>query len=316
MSKVENIFVERLLKDIKENNTLPWERTYEVYYKSFNYCTKVKYHGINRILLPPGEYMTANQINSINKEKGTNYRFSKGIVWLPVIFYKDIVKKLSEKEEKELGDDLRGGSVIKGSNGWTYYMNREDNNLYKTMSVSRYSMVAERSYFKDEDGKSPDSRYGDFSREEIPLAEEVISGYLKNSGVKVINSTAHASYCGSSDTLTINTLAESSVEYYSTVFHEIAHSAVKRLKPKFWGKTQKELYSEEECVAEIASALVCQELGISVDSSEKNSINYISSWYKRIEDYGNEIIYLISVADKVSKYIFDVSKGVIAEEVV
>ena len=314
MGKVDNIFVERLLKDIKENNTLPWERTYEVFYKSFNYTTKVEYSGINRVLLPPGEYMTANQINSINKESGTNYRFAKGIVWLPVLFYKDIIKELTPDEEKKFGEDLRNGAVLKGSNGYTYYMNKEDKKLYKAMSVSRYSLVAERSYFQDADGNCPRSRYGDFHHDTIQSAEEVIAGYLENSGVNVINSTGYASYCPTSDTLSINPLVKSSQEYYSMVFHEIAHSAVNRLNPNFWGKTLNEKYAEEECVAEIASALVCQELGISVNSSEKNSINYISSWYKRIEDYGNEIIYLISVADRVSRYILDVSKGTITQK--
>lgn len=97
MSKyVADVILDRFLKDVEETNTMPWQRPYSQY-NAFNYFTLQPYSGINRLMLPFGEYMTANQIDSYNKSKNEDYRFQKGIVWYPVVFTRLMLKRLPIK---------------------------------------------------------------------------------------------------------------------------------------------------------------------------------------------------------------------------
>ena len=64
-----DILIETFLKDVDEKGSMPWQRPYERY-DSFNYFSQKMYRGFNRILLPFGEYITKNQINTYNKEHG------------------------------------------------------------------------------------------------------------------------------------------------------------------------------------------------------------------------------------------------------
>lgn len=97
---VADRLIDRFLKDVDTEQTMPWQRPYSRY-NAFNYFTLNVYRGINRLMLPFGEYMTANQINEYNKTHHEDFRFQKGIVWYPVVFYK------SETRDVSLDDVLK-----------------------------------------------------------------------------------------------------------------------------------------------------------------------------------------------------------------
>ena len=71
---VTDIVLERLLKDVEENECMPWQKPY-TQYNAFNYFTLKAYRGINRLILPFGEYLTATQINEYNKKHNEDFRF-------------------------------------------------------------------------------------------------------------------------------------------------------------------------------------------------------------------------------------------------
>lgn len=112
MSKVSDIIVERILNNAKEEGIMPWQRTYRVI-PAYNGESGKKYKGINRFMLPEGEYLTANQLNSYNKSHKTDYKFQKGIFWFPVVFYKVNKKELSTAEVKKLSESIDIGDLSK-----------------------------------------------------------------------------------------------------------------------------------------------------------------------------------------------------------
>lgn len=56
---------------------MPWQNPHK-FGVSINWVSKKMYRGINRMILPSGEYMTKNQLNKYNEEHGTDFKFKKG----------------------------------------------------------------------------------------------------------------------------------------------------------------------------------------------------------------------------------------------
>lgn len=308
---VSQILIERFLKDVDEKESMPWQRPYKRY-NAFNWSTGSPYRGINRIMLDFGEYLTANQLNQYNKEHNEDFRFQKGIQWLPVVFYKN--------EEREVGfdelcevissdvDPNREG-YLGYSGAWAYY-HLEDGRYIKKRSILRYSDVAERHYFINSKGEYLPSKV-ESGEVEITLSEpsKVIMDYIERSGVNV-NDYYIGTPCYEPwrDTVCLNRHSVSEEAYFSTAFHELGHStgAANRLNRAGITRNYKmgsEGYAVEECIAEICAYLCCAECGIhdfttSGTMSYDNNIAYVQSWKKHIKDFDKEFIYICSQADK------------------
>lgn len=317
---VADIIVDRFLKDVDEKGTMPWQRPYERY-NAFNYFTCKTYRGINRLLLPFGEYMTKNQINEYNKKNNEDYRFQKGIEWYPVVFFTVQEKKMSVKEFLEAFDL---GSMPKvegffGSDGrYSYYI--KDGVPYKSRNVLKYSEVAERKHFKNSKGEFLPSRIqsGDVLLV-LEKPEDVINKYVSREGIRVLETLDTPCYKPLSDIVELNKHIKSEESWYSTAFHEFAHSSghEKRLaregvtmysKQPLKPKEKENLYAVEECIAEITACLLCAECGIyemetSLSKEYANNIAYVQSWKKRVKDWGREFIYIVSQADKAFNFI-------------
>jgi hypothetical protein len=102
----------------------------------------------------------------------------------------------------------------------------------------------------------------------------------------------------------------SSQSFYSTFFHEISHSTghKNRLNRKevaetsFFGSCD---YGTEELTAELTSAFICAEIGISNENTERNSIAYLKNWKNAIK--GDKKLFLMASqrASKSAKYILN-----------
>lgn len=325
--KVTEIFLERLMKQIEESGRLPWERPFSELY-AFNYFSMREYTGINRWILPPGEYMTANQINSYNREHGTNFRFSKGIKWYPVFFVKDTQTEISESslpsDIKEAGQTKEGYLGRDSSNNW--YV-KSEGKYYKCKKVRRFYQVADRSFFIDETGNTLPSRV---ANGEVVMTytkpNEIIDNYLgRESNIRVTHTPGEAYYCCSGDIVNVPDIQyfNSEVRFYSTWFHELVHStgADSRLcrvgvalskrderdKANKESDTKKYVYSMEECIAELGCALLCSESGFQSESlsdeAYKNHVAYVQSWMKYFKDNKDDIIWVMSCAEKAYRYV-------------
>lgn len=318
---VANILIDRFIKDIDEKGSLPWQRPYECY-NAFNYFSKQPYRGFNRLLLPFGEYMTANQINTYNREHKEDFRFQPGIKWYPISFFKHDKKPctLQEVEEALPDRDITGSKdgFIGYNHGYSYY--KSDGRYIKSRNVLQYYRVADRTYFKNSKGEMLPSRL-ETGEVEIELAEpkKVIQDYIDRSGVKVQKDHVGVPcYIPSMDLVQLNPYTKDEESWFSTAFHEFAHSTGASSRLNRIGIThegmkpedKKNVYAVEECIAEITAYLCCAECGVydfktSGTMEYDNSIAYVQAWKSRIQDWGKDFLYICSQADAAFNYILN-----------
>ncbi|SKB01761.1 Antirestriction protein ArdC [Prosthecobacter debontii] len=109
--------------------------------------------------------------------------------------------------------------------------------------------------------------------------------------------------------------------YYSTLFHELAHSTghASRLSRKSLienkginadGDTARQVYAEEELVAEMGAAFLSAHAGIEEDAA--NSAAYLQSWINALKskDARTWIIRAASQAQKAANYILNIQPEV------
>ncbi len=65
-------------------------------------------------------------------------------------------------------------------------------------------------------------------------------------------------------------------------------------------------YSKEELVAEIGAAMLCNHLKLDSEKAFKNSVGYLQSWMKKLENDPKLIVYAASKAEKAVKFILDI----------
>ena len=308
MSKVSDIIVERILNNAKEEGIMPWQRTYRVI-PAYNGESGKKYKGVNRFMLPEGEYLTANQLNSYNKSHKTDYKFQKGIFWFPVVFYKVNKKELSTAEVKKLSESIDIGDLSKD-----HFIGYKDGYYYEVVNgvvsqnknVLRYYNVADVQYFKDSDGNPYPSLYSDDIvkiESEEPL--KIIEDYVKRENIRTKTYTGVPCYIEDDDLVMFNLLESSSNSYLISAFHELVHSTKhkSRLNRKDLSK------GEEEIVAEMASWMLCSELGCIDDIMLENSLSYVNYWSKTVNDLKNNFIWLVSLAESAVNYILNRKEG-------
>ena len=105
-------------------------------------------------------------------------------------------------------------------------------------------------------------------------------------------------------------------EYYSTTFHELTHST---LLAKRCNRTENgnitarfgsKVYSKEELVAEIGSAMLCTIAGINTQGVFENSIAYIQGWIKSLKNDNKMIVWAASRAEKAAMYIQNIKPAI------
>jgi len=94
--------------------------------------------------------------------------------------------------------------------------------------------------------------------------------------------------------------------YYATMFHEMVHSSgskarLDRLEENFtFGDHD---YSKEELVAEIGSAMLCQEANLTSEKVYDNKLAYCQGWASKLKSDPSWILWASSRAYKSSQYI-------------
>lgn len=317
---VSDIILDEIIARVDEDGMMPWQNP-SLTFNAFNYFTNRVYHGVNRILLPRGEYMTLNQLNEYNRTHGTEYRLQKGLKWYPVVYYNQVDKQISLKKFQEMFPNVTPEDGMGINSGYGFFFVK-DGVIYKRDSILQYYRVVERHFIKDADGNYLPSKV-ETGEVEITTsnAQAVFDAYVKREGINVVVSGDFFSYAPPIDTININPYINPNAgikddsEYWSCVFHECGHSTgiEKRLNRKYLKERNAENYAKEEVVAEMTSALLCAECGISgrVTASEyepdgrvfENNLAYVAHWKKKIKDWGREFIYISSLADKAFNYI-------------
>lgn len=137
--------------------------------------------------------------------------------------------------------------------------------------------------------------------EPIAAAEAIVAGY--KDAPQVITGGSECCYSPREDTVYMPHLGAfiSPEEYYSALFHELAHSTgnEKRLdrKNELARRHGTACYSHEELVAELTAAFLCAQCGIE-KTTIRNNAAYLSEWLGAAQ---KDACYLISIAQYAQK---------------
>ena len=272
-----------------EQGIIPWQKPWTgAANGAISYSTGRAYSLINQmLLLEPGEYITFNQC------KAAGGHVKKGSKARVVVFWKVYPKQAT---------DENGAPVF----------NEDGTPKMKNLPVLKYFQVFN---LKDCEGIEP--RWNNQPRQiadPIAEAEEVFSDYISREGIAFEQTLSdRACYSPISDRIHLPLMSQfsESAEYYSTAFHEATHSTghFSRLN-RFSSDAGaaafgSEEYSKEELVAEIGAATILSSLGISTDTSFRNSVGYIQGWLKALKNDKRLIVSAAARAEKAVKLILN-----------
>ena len=246
-----------------------------------NYITRKPYRGINPMLLPfGGEYVTFLQA----KQLGGHVK--KGEKGSMIVFY-------STREVEDPDDDKK-----------------------KDIPFLKYSVVFHLSQVEGIPSKLLPVII-DETIKPIEAAKKIMDGYIERSGVKIkhVLGNDRAYYQPSNDTITLPEMGqfENANIYYSTIFHEAAHSTghSTRLNRDIGTSSfGSEKYSREELIAEISAANLMNETGIEIAETFENSASYLNSWLGKFKHDNKMILFSSGAAQKATDMILglDASK--------
>ncbi len=262
---------ERIINEL-EKGIIPWQRPwFGSPSGAISGATGKPYSMVNQMLLmKPGKWYTFNQA----KELGAKVR--KGEKSSMVVFW----KQLPIEEEKENGEKVK-----------------------KMVPFLKYFNVFHETQI---DGLPEGEELPSIAHiDPIEEAEEIVTGYITRSGVKLNRDeiSNEAFYRPATDSITVPSIEQytSAAKYYSTLFHEMVHSTGHKSRLDRLASTAhfgNEEYSKEELVAEIGAAALVNRAGIETASSFKNSAAYVQSWLKALR---NDKRLLVSASGKAEK---------------
>ena len=289
-NQVYEIVTQRILEAI-ERGVAPWRIPWKKgpgQGLPRSMSTAKPYRGINVFLLGL-EALAAGHSSpwwgTYNHVSGLGGQVRRGEKATPVVFW--------SVKEKEDDVDERGRPKA-------YFLLR----YYKVFNAEQADGLPERFYpnLEEAEPSAPS--------EAQALAEGAVGRYLAaNPALTFTHARAdRAYYSAREDLVNVPSLAEhrSADEYYSTTFHEFAHSSghESRLargnvdEPHRFGDEE---YSKEELVAELASAMVQGSLGIC--STVESSAAYLEHWAGILKGDPRLIVNAAAAAQKAADYV-------------
>jgi antirestriction protein ArdC len=269
---IYELVTQRIIDQL-EQNIIPWRKCWRGS-EPINYITRKAYRGINLLLLPyGGEYLTFKQV----KDSGGDVR--KGEKSSLIVYY-NITEKVNAETE--------------------------------TYPILRYSNVFHLSQTEGIKTKLEPANI-DNKIEPIQAAQNIIDDYMSRSKIKVIHveGSNRACYSPISDKITMPVIGQftSAEEYYSTLFHEAAHSTGHKTRldrireAAAFGSGD---YSREELTAEISASMLMNIAGIEQPNTFENSISYIKSWIGKLREDVKAIVTASGKAQRATDYIMGV----------
>jgi len=283
MEKITNF----MLNAIKTQKRLPWVKPWNCTgVPAMNYVSKRPYSGINAFIFGfmPFEnpyFLTFKQIVALGKgmTKENRPSIKKGSKGIPVVFY----KKLAYHNKKNISDSP---SLIKSlqAKGETVYVSM----LMKVYYVFNVQDVENYSFEFPEMIEAAKTMNNTINRN--ALCENIITEYsAKECSISIIKSD-RAFYRLNGDTIVLPTREQfkDTNKFYSTAFHEIAHSTghkdrLDRDTIRNFDGFGNHNYSKEELVAELSASLLGSKVGI-FDTCKDNSAAYIQNWISKLTD--------------------------------
>ena len=269
---------DRIIQQL-EQGIIPWEKPWGgIAGGAISGTTGKPYSLLNQMLLEkPGLYFTYNQI----QKQGGHIR--KGSAATPVVFWKQVPVKEQDPHTGEIRT--------------------------KHIPVLRYYNVF---HIDQCEGISTPHISPEPIHHSLE-AESIISDYVRRSGVELIHQVGDEAYYSPARDRVVLPTAEQFVrmgEYYSTAFHELAHSTGHQSRLNRLRATAhfgSESYSKEELAAEISAAALLSHTGLETGHTFKNSTAYIQNWLSALRNDKRLIVTASGAASKAVSYILGLS---------
>lgn len=296
-TNVYELVTDRIIEQMNKG-IIPWQKPWNIVAtngtnSAINYVTRKAYSPLNQMLLgESGEYLTWKQIENLKGKvkKGANSHI--------VVFY-----TTTEYTREIKGTDESGKETIRTEE-------------YK-IPVLKYYRVFHLSDTTGIQSKiTPDEICEPEPEQAITAAENIINDYVFResfNGFKFQNNkpSNEAYYSPANDKVVVPMKKQfkSIEEYYSTTFHELTHSTLtanrcnRTENGNITARFGSQVYSREELVAEIGSAMLCTIAGISTKKVFNNSVAYIQSWIKSLKNDPKMIVWASTRAEKAALYI-------------
>lgn len=315
MDKVTQILLDNLIKTAQESDRLPWEQPWKNF-NTFNWFTKRVYTGINRWLLPFGEYLTMHQFRTYNATVDYKYHLVVGSPWFTVYFSKEQAKPIPYSSlPSNIQDNYTGADGFLGYAGY-YYYKCAGTVFYECKRIRRYALVTDRSNFVDASNIPLPSKLETGELEiTYSVPKDILRAYLDKENIKHVASNNGAWYSPDRDIIGTPPAKhfKSEEQYFATMFHEMAHSTghERRLnRVGVVGRILKgtKVYSREEVIAELASSLLCAESGIMSYESENSKLyldhaSYVQGYINFLKASEEDIVKLCSDAERAFEFI-------------
>ena len=276
MPSVYEIVTEKIIKQL-ESGVAPWRKPWTCQTPA-NLVTQKEYRGLNVFTLasqgfPSRFWLTFNQATKLGG------RIRKGEKSSPVIFW-----NIGEDRETIMPDGTKETSRPFLLRYYSVF------NLAQTEGIDLPASVLQETR----------------TNNPIETCEQII---VNVPNPPAFEQSDKAWYSPSSDAVGMPArgLFYSSEEYYSTLFHELAHSTghAKRLhrdnfdNPVSFGLDS---YSKEELIAEMTAAMLCGIAGVEQKTLE-NSATYLKTWIARLKSDSRLLLSAASQAQKAADFI-------------
>lgn len=271
-SKIYDWVTERIIKQL-EAGTVPWRCPWIMGDRPMNFASGKPYRGINVFMLLAAGFTSPYWL-SRKQILSKGGRIRKGERSQMVVFW-----KVTDREPKE-NDRARKSFIFRYYNVW---------NVEQTDGI---------------DYPKPTL----IEHDPIEACEKIMDGYQNRPLIS--HKGTRAFYRESDDSITMPPMEyfKQTPEYYSTLFHEAAHSTghKSRLGRDLKGGFGSGSYSFEELVAEMTAAMLCGQAGIEMNTLD-NSAAYIASWLNKLKGNTTMVVKAASKAQAAADCILGVS---------
>jgi len=287
--KPYQVITDRILA-LLEQGTVPWRKPWADTGAPKSLASGKAYRGVNTFLLAAQGAMTgyASPYWITFKqalERGGHVR--KGEKSTPVVFWKILQKGGDGENEDHADEDAAPGMK-------RIPMLR----LYNVFNVEQCDGVE---YPKPEQVERPFTP--------IETCEQIVQAMPRPPTIEHLQTRAF--YRPADDTLNMprRELFESPEEYYSTLFHELAHatgheSRLARESLKEMSPFGSPTYAKEELLAEMSAAFLCGRAGIEQRTIE-NSAAYLQGWIAKLRAEPKLVILAAAGAQKAANFILN-----------
>lgn len=309
-SKAEEKFAEEFAKlmiekieSINEDWSKPWFNT-----RSNGYPQSIngrRYNGMNSLMLfllsEKMQYKTP-VFMTFNQARNLDVCISKGEKSFPVIFWdlsirdKETREKITLQEYRNLTDEEKENYNVKPFLVHHNVFNIDQTNL-KEARPDLYKSIEE--HFQVRELKDANGYYSNLALDEM---------MRQNGWICKINSkeSTNAFYRRSTDEIVVPLKAQfqDGESFYATLLHEMVHSTGEesRLNRPHGEKFGDPVYTREELVAELTSAMICQSIGVSSTIRKENAA-YIKGWLKNIKESPDYLMNILSDVNKADRMV-------------